>query len=186
MQTRSIAQAGLLVLLLFLTAGCDERQCLSDGVAYDEVPQDSIFNGTCVAEGERFDASYSCEKVEGPCTDVERGQASRQVDEPDPARLTDPDLGWAQDQLLSCSCSCCHRDAGVSAHVWSSDFVDAVWTDSASDARLQALLEYPPHPGELAAEDNNGFTRDDLAMPTTDPARMRAFLERELLRRGVQ
>lgn len=176
----------LVVSTLPLLSACGEQgSCLADGVRYEELPEGSIFNGTCVPEGQRFGEQFDCDLVEGPCTDAERGQPSVQVIDPDPERLTDPDLGWASAQVASCSCSCCHNDAGVSAYVWSHDFANEVWTDSMNTDRLRALAEYPVHTGNiLSPDENHGFHRDQTGLPTTDPDRLRAFLEREIARRG--
>ncbi|MCO4770790.1 MAG: hypothetical protein KDA24_12230 [Deltaproteobacteria bacterium] len=175
----------LLLPALMAACGGSESVCLSDGVQYDELPEGAIFNGTCVSEGERFDDRYSCDMVEGPCRDEPHGTPSSQVTNPDPERLNDPDLDWAQAQAASCSCSCCHRDSGVSADIWSYDFEGGAWTDSMNTDRLRRLAEYPSHTGNvLSPEENFGFRRDETGMPTTDPDRLRAFLEREVMRRG--
>jgi hypothetical protein len=67
--------------------------------------------------------------------------------------------------------------------VWSSDFEEEVWTDSANDARLLDMISSPSHPGQVRPEDNFGFSRDELGIPSSDPDRLRAFIERELDRR---
>jgi hypothetical protein len=72
---RKLAVLSSALLAASLLPGCDDGpRCLSDGVRYDEIPEDAIVNSTCVAEGEAFDETYDCDKVEGPCTDRERGE----------------------------------------------------------------------------------------------------------------
>ncbi len=174
----------LLLALAPLLAACPaSTPCLPDGSDAVDLPEDAIINGTCAPEGELFTDHYSCDTVAGPCTDEAPGQPSAVVDE-DPARLDDPDLAWSTAQLGSCSCSCCHGNAGVAAFEWSWEFAP-VWTDSANTERLRDLAAAPPSSySSIPADDNNGFERETIGVPTNDAARMRGYIEREIARRG--
>jgi hypothetical protein len=166
------------MILLFLACGEGSARCTPDG--FDTGPAGEI-NGTCAPEGTLYTDVYSCQGVDGPCPGSDEG-ASAKVDE-DASRLDDADLTWATAQLGSCSCSCCHNNEGVSAYVWSWDF-SPVWTDSLDAERLQKLVDGDtPHDNDIRPARNNDFTREGTGIPTTDPERMRAFLERELDRR---
>lgn len=110
--------------------------------------------------------------------------------EPDP-RLEDPqyaeELEWVRDQIESSACICCHSnqiapDGPANWYVeapnnWVNSFYDsglalgAGWIDSTS------FGAYPP-------EQNNGFDRIHSGIPSTDPERMVAFFQNELLHRG--
>jgi cytochrome c553 len=169
--------------LLACGGGGPGEVCIAAGTTTDADDPEVLFNGTCVAEGELFSDSYDCDLVEGPCSSVRLG-ATIEVGDPDPERLDDPDLAWSTAQLASCSCICCHNEDGVSAHIWSWDYAPA-WTDTISSERLETLMEYAGHRGDiLQPEENNGFRRDIIGLPTNDPERMRAFAQRELARRG--
>lgn len=166
-------------LLPLAALGCDAALCKPDGT--DTSSDEAIVNGTCAPEGTLFADSYACERVGGPCAESS-GEAMARVTE-DPARLADPDLSWSRAQLAACTCSCCHGVGGVADHRWAWNF-EPVWTDSADGEALNHLLEPTPDASERPnGVENNGFTLLDTAMPTTDPARMRAFIDRELARR---
>ena len=151
---------------------------------YQDPLGDEILNGTCAPEGETFTSVYSCDTVQGPSATEPPGAVSQVTH--NPAILEDPDYDWVLGQLSACSCTCCHTGAGIGTYRWSSTFEPA-WSDSADSKALDALQKDPP-PGSLAhaipPEENNGFSRYETGHPTTDPARFRAFILRELARRN--
>ncbi len=175
------------VLLLASTivahVGCggEEVGCTPDGNAAEDLPKDAPPNGTCAPEGEVFTDHYGCAEVAGPCPSNGSPGAKRAVAASD-EQEGDPDLAWSRAQLQSCSCMCCHGEGGLGAHEWVWD-LEGSWTDSATTRRLRKLAGEPGSTG-IPAESNNGFGRDVIDLPTTDPERMRAFIERTIARRG--
>jgi hypothetical protein len=157
--------------------GCSEEVCTPSG----EGEANGVQNGTCAPEGERFTDHFSCEGVEGPCAGGGERGAKAQV-AADPATQSDPDLAWSANQIRACSCSCCHNNQGVAAHIYSWDFAPA-WTDSLSTERLERVVGEYNSDEDIAAADNNGFSRLGTGIPSTDPTRLSAFLARELERR---
>ena len=85
-------------------------------------------------------------------------------------------------QLQSCSCSCCHNNAGESAHIWSWDF-DPVWTDSIETERLERLASTLGRVDNIAPLGNEGFSRSISDFPSTDGQRFVDYLLREQARR---
>lgn len=156
------------------------RHCEGDDCTY-------VAPGGCTAPGKTYDASF--------CPDVRTmrpnpgiaSQGSRQVKE-DEARLSDPDLAWSAGEVQACACLCCHsaKLGGPGAFAWDIDF-SPVWTDSATDRALaiNAGIIDSSIFGDIDPKLNNGFIRTKMGLPTTDPDRMRAFLRRELERRGA-
>ncbi len=169
----------LLIAVALVGAGCDADRCHPSGASVDD-EDSAIPNGSCAAENTAFEATYQCSKVEGPCPGSS-GAASAKVAE-DPVRLEDPDLAWATAQLAACSCSCCHHIGAIADHKWAWDFTP-VWTDSAKTDVLQTLIEPADSEYRIDGAKNNGFTVRELHLPTTDAARMRTFISRELERR---
>jgi hypothetical protein len=70
----------------------------------------------------------------------------------------------------------------VADHKWVWEFAPA-WTDSATSSVLRTLIEPADPEYRIDAAKNNGFGVRELHLPTTDPARLRAFIARELERR---
>ncbi len=144
----------------------------------------------CTEPGRRFDEYGSCEDVF-----TQRPFFPYPVSErapPDFSRLQDPtfvdDLGWAKAQVEACACVCCHSDLanGTKSASWSIDS-DPIWTDTLTDsglAMLAGLVDSAAF-GAFPPVDNNGFSRSDTGIPTTDAPRMQAFLQAEYLRRGL-
>lgn len=145
-------------------------------------------NGRCVPEGHLFTDYFSCPSIVGPQGDPSIDSAA-QVVNPDPARLEDPDLEWSVGQLRACSCICCHGPpgsppdgpTGEGRYLWDYTFAPT-WTDSVSNTGLSKLSSAPPVTSP-PAETNHGFDRNTITLPTNNPARMKAFLQRELERR---
>jgi len=146
--------------------------------------------GGCVEEGRRY-ADY------GAC-DVPISQRSyypvraneEQMAKPDP-RLDDPEfaaeLDWVKSQVESCGCVCCH-DSRITPDGPSNWYVDAPGNFMAtffdSGIAFGANLTDSSALGAFPPEDNNGFERTTVGIPSTDPDRMRKFFEDELAYRG--
>lgn len=97
------------------------------------------------------------------------------------------EVQWAREQVEASACVCCHSDR-VAPKGPSQWFVEAdgIWLDSISDdglAMMAGLADSSAF-GAFAPEDNNGFDRTVLGVPTTDNDRMRALLTAEWERRG--
>lgn len=110
------------------------------------------------------------------------------------ARLSDPDwmaeYEWATSQVEASACVCCHTTAEAPNGEPSGWYLEAgpIWTDSLDDDGMAMIAGWIDSTafGAFDAEDNNGFSRDQTGLPTTDPQRMLAFFEGELARRGLQ
>ncbi len=171
-----------MTLLLLAACNTDHETCDPNGPWTESGAPDGEINGTCAPEDELYTDHFSCDGVAGPCRGTAEQGAVARVDE-DPARLEDPDLDWVRSQLGSCSCVCCHNDAGESAHIWSWDFAP-VWTDSIETDRLERIVEgYAGHQDDIDPDDNHGFSRDPSGFPSTDGERLLAYFGRELERR---
>ncbi len=111
--------------------------------------------------------------------------------EPD-ARLDDPayvaELAWVKEQVEACACVCCHQTSVTPEG-------SAVWDIEAGGNWISTFTPYglafagglidSSLLGAYPAEQNNGFTREGVGLPTTDPARMIAFFTAELTHRGI-
>ena len=114
-----------------------------------------------------------------------------QTDSGDP-RLHDSDfmaeLGWMTQQVEAAACSCCHdsRQNGGLTGQWDI-YHDGIWLDTLSDSGLALFIGLADSSvlGAYPAADNFGFDRSATGIPTDDTARMQAFLQRELDRRGI-
>jgi hypothetical protein len=108
--------------------------------------------------------------------------------ETDP-RLSDDaflrESAWASEQIAASGCTCCHDGRLIAASQWDIA-LGPLWIDSLSDTGLalfagladsSVLGAYPP-------DENHGFDRERVGVPSTDPARMSAFALGELMRRG--
>ncbi len=149
----------------------------------------SMISG-CTEPGRKFDDYASCDMVrtQRPYSPVPPNAPT--VD-PDP-RLDDPayvdELAWVKSQVESCACVCCHQTSITpeGAAIWDID-LSGNWVHSFSNYGLafaggvldSSLL------GAYPADQNNGFDRTHLGIPSTDPARMAAFFKKELEFRGV-
>lgn len=140
-------------------------------------------------EGRRYDDYASCEHVRTqrpyypvppatpPATPDTRMQDATYVAE----------LNWVRGQVESSACVCCHsqRTAPSGPSNW---YVEAPgnWMNSfdASGLALGAGWIDSTSFGAYPAAQNNGFSRTLSGFPSTDPARMRNFFERELMHRG--
>jgi hypothetical protein len=94
---------------------------------------------------------------------------------------------WVASQVRSSACSCCHSDVAPSGPArWSID-AGPGWVDTMSEEGLALFAGHTDSStlGAFDPADNNDFDRVQSAMPTTDVARMLAFFQNELDRRGV-
>jgi len=145
----------------------------------------------CTEPGRNFAEYASCEAVLTQRPYWPAPPSDFKTPEGDP-RLSNPqwlgELAWVTEQVEACGCVCCHSEKAAPAEGPSNWYIEAgpIWTDTFYPTGLalaagwvssDALGAYPP-------DQNNGFSRDVAGLPTTDPARMVAFFEGELLRRG--
>lgn len=140
-------------------------------------------------EGRRYDDYGSCDHVrtQRPYYPVAPGPARMGAD----PRMSDPtyvaELAWVKSQVESSACVCCHstRTAPAGPSNW---YVEAPgnWMDSfnATGLALGAGWVDSSTLGAYPAAQNNGFDRTLSGIPSTDPARMQRFFERELAARG--
>lgn len=112
--------------------------------------------------------------------------------DPNDERLSDEafmqELNWINSQVRSDACVCCHdtKGSGRAAAVWDIS-AEGVWTDQLSDEGVAILAGKVSSDilGIFPPEQNNGFDRTSTGFPTTDVARVQAFFQNELDRRGV-
>lgn len=98
------------------------------------------------------------------------------------------ELDWVRAQVESSACICCHAEAEIEfPSNWYTD-APGNWLHTFGDSGLamaagwidsSAFGAYPP-------QENNGFEREQVGIPSSDPERMKAFLEAELAWRGVE
>lgn len=111
---------------------------------------------------------------------------------PDDPRLDDADylaeLAWLRSEAEASACACCHSSSRTpsGAAVWDTE-AGPLWIDTVSDEALAMLggLTDSAAFGFLPVAQNNGFDRSETGLPTTDTTRLRAFVARELERRGL-
>ena len=111
---------------------------------------------------------------------------------PDDPRLKDAaymeELAWAKTQIEATGCVCCHdsKSLGKQASQWDVR-AEPIWLDSLSDTGLAlfAGLADSSVLGAYHADENNGFDRTTIGIPTTDIPRMERFMKAELTRRGI-
>ena len=98
------------------------------------------------------------------------------------------ELDWAQTQINSSGCACCHSSQINSGHVSAWDAgAPAVWTDTISNARLYLLsgmIEEHQEFGAFSPDQSHGASRSEVMIPSTDPMRLRNFFLSEFERRG--
>lgn len=98
------------------------------------------------------------------------------------------ELSWVTEQVQATGCTCCHDSSRSDdgAAQWDIN-LGPIWTDSISDTGVALFVGLADSSvlGAYAPEDNNGFQREATGIPSTDAARMAAFFEDELTRRGL-
>lgn len=147
----------------------------------------------CTEPGRKFTEYGSCDTVftQRPYWAAPPSNFKTPADDP---RQTDSayqaELAWVKEQVDACACVCCHSEKGAPGGKTSNWFIEAgpIWTDSFDPSGLALAAGWVDSSafGAYAPEDNNGFSRDQTGLPTTDPARMKAFFEGELIRRGFK
>lgn len=144
----------------------------------------------CTEPGRRFEDYASCQDVltQRPYYGY---SVPSNTDENDP-RLQDSEymgnVAWMREQVEACACVCCHSDVAPDGPSgWHIDG-GPLWIDTIPDSGLAMLAGLVPSDafGAVATEENNGFDRFTTGLPTTDVARMEAFLVAEFLRRGYE
>jgi hypothetical protein len=97
---------------------------------------------------------------------------------------------WFTSQVESTACVCCHSTEAAPEAGPSGWYIEAsgLWIDTIDDDGLAMLAGWIDSTafGAFHPEENNGFSRDVTGVPTSDPGRMKAFLETELSRRGYE
>jgi hypothetical protein len=143
----------------------------------------------CTEPGRRFDDYASCDVVYAQRPYY--AYPGEPVPTEDDPRLDDEaylgELAWAREQVEACACVCCHSDRAPNGPSgWTIDD-GALWLDSFDDSGIAMMtgLADSTALGKYPAEDNNGFDRDVVGIPTTDVERMKALLFGELDRRGM-
>lgn len=165
-----------------------QEECVDDGEGGETCAWGAI--SACAEEGLRFDDVASCDPVITQRPYVPYPVADTTA--PDDSRLSDTaymaELGWVTEQVEACACICCHSTQSAPDGETSGWYLEAdgVWVDGLSDDGLAMLAGWVDSTafGAFPPEDNNGFDRETTGLPTTDIARMQAYLEGELARRG--
>ncbi len=144
----------------------------------------------CTEEDRAYLDHASCDPVftQRPYTPYP-ATANTPVDDP---RLDDSDwvaeYQWVTKQVESCACVCCHSTEAApnGTSGWFLE-ADGIWTDTLDDDGLAMLAGWVDSTafGAIPPSQNNGFDRETTGLPTTDIARMQAFLVGELTRRGL-
>lgn len=145
--------------------------------------------GGCTEEGRKFKDYATCEPVftqrpyyPSPAAEIP-DTADPRLD--DPGYVTEAD--WVKSQIESCGCVCCHSTelAPEGTSAW---YIEAPnnWINSFADTGLAFAANWVDSTalGAFNPDDNNGFNRTEVGLPSTDPARMVAFFEAELAWRG--
>jgi len=143
----------------------------------------------CTEPGRRFDDYASCDVVRSqrPYYPYSVGEVASSDD----PRLADDtymtDMRWLTEEVEACACICCHSSEGATDGASGWDIHQGpLWIDSVSDNALAMLAGFSPSDdfGAYSPEENNGFNRTDVGLPSTDVARLQTFLLAELERRG--
>jgi hypothetical protein len=143
----------------------------------------------CTEEGRRFEDYGSCDDVLTQRPYWPAPPAARPAQ--DDPRLDDPayvtELNWVKGQIESCGCVCCHAER-IAPSGPSNWFIDGdgnfMATFYPTGLALGAGLVDSTAFGAFPPEDNNGFSRDETGIPTTDPQRFKSFFLAELEHRG--
>jgi hypothetical protein len=99
------------------------------------------------------------------------------------------EMKWVTEQVAASACTCCH-DGRVAPDGAASQWDIAagpLWIDTITDSGLGLFTGLADSHvlGAYDAKDNFGFDRAVVGIPTTDNARMQAFMIAELKRRGL-
>ncbi len=141
--------------------------------------------------GKSFAAYASCDVVRTQRPYYAQSSNTKPTDAKD-ARLKDApymaEVEWAKREVAATGCACCH-DAKIApdgASKWDID-AQGIWLDTVSNKGLAlfAGLADSSVLGAYPADQNHGFDRTTVGLPSTDPARMKKLVVGELARRGV-
>ncbi|HEX2872056.1 MAG TPA: hypothetical protein VHP33_12385 [Polyangiaceae bacterium] len=143
----------------------------------------------CTEEGRYYPDYASCDVVltQRPYAPLPPLTQPTPADDP---RLDDADymgeLAWAKQQVEASACTCCHDSRQVPSSQWDVA-AEPIWLDTLSNSGLALFsgLADSSTLGAFPAGDNFGFDRSYTGIPSTDGERMRAFMLREMERRGV-
>ncbi len=143
----------------------------------------------CTEPGRRFDDQAYCPDV---ITQRPYAPATATPTAANDPRLSDAaymaEVAWAGSQVEACGCACCHtkRLAPNGPANWHID-ATGIWTDGIRDSGLALMLNKADSRalGAFPSEQNNGFDRTQLGLPTSDVPRMKKFLQAEWDRRGL-
>lgn len=126
----------------------------------------------CLDEGESYSPETCLALVEDDARQptISEDKAGFEPVEDDP-RLQDPELAWVTSEVKRCACACCHTRSYGGPGVYFYDLEwTPVWTDSASSWTLGVFA---------------GFTDEERqTLPTSDLARLQAWVEAERSRRA--
>ena len=158
-------------------AGPEGQVCTIEGIS------------ACTEEGRDYIDYASCDPVltQRPYVPYDI-PSTTPTDDP---RLDDAawleEFAWVTGQVSSCACVCCHSTEAAprGPSGWYIE-QDPIWIDGLSDDGLAMLAGWVDSTafGAIPPEDNNHFDRETTGLPTSDIARMVAFLTDELDRRG--
>lgn len=98
------------------------------------------------------------------------------------------ELDWVTSEVEASACVCCHSvEAAPNGETsgWSIE-AEGLWIDTLDDDAMAMMAGWIDSTsfGAYAPEHNNGFAREITGMPSSQPQRMKDFLEGELARRG--
>lgn len=141
--------------------------------------------------GKSFASYASCDLVRTQRPYYAQSSNTKATD-PKDARLKDAaymaEVAWAKQEVAATGCACCH-DAKIApdgASKW--DIAGpGIWLDTVSNKGLAlfAGLADSSVLGAYPADQNHGFDRTSVGLPSTDPARLKKLVVGELARRGV-
>ncbi|MCX6131622.1 MAG: hypothetical protein NTX25_21495 [Proteobacteria bacterium] len=130
------------------------------------------------------------------CVEVRQQRPYRRVNIPhnslpNDSRLMDQnfltELAWVTQQVRATGCVCCHdASSNFASTAWDVS-QDSIWTDQLTTRGLGILSGRVSSTafGGFSPEENNGFDRSQTGVPTTEIARLKAFFDVEIKRRGI-
>lgn len=97
------------------------------------------------------------------------------------------EANWVKSQVEASACVCCHKSSltKAGASVWDIE-AKGNWLNTFTPFGLAFAGGFVDSSllGVYPKDQNNGFSRDGVGIPTTDPPRLRKFFENELKFRG--
>ncbi len=99
------------------------------------------------------------------------------------------EMEWVTSEVQASACICCHTVENAPNGEPSGWYLEAdgLWIDTLDDDALAMMAGWIDSTafGRFEPEHNNGFAREITGMPSSEPLRMKTFLEGELDRRGL-